>query len=275
MTLFVNRGSVIDGIAISNCPVKNPVGCVPNRGMPETERPRVATSGSLPALSEVTAGEAASVRVAVVFVFLLGGRPIVEIWGGRRGGASIPGNRCGVTVSARGARSVAIGNPQGARMTIKVGDTIPYMKLMVASADGPKEVATDDLFKGKKVVLFAVPGAFTPTCSAKHLPGFVANAEAMLAKGADSIVCMAVNDPFVMGAWSRDQGVDGKITMLADGSASFTKAMGLELDLVARGLGVRSQRFALIADDGKVTYLAVEPPGGFDVSRAEAVMAHL
>jgi peroxiredoxin (alkyl hydroperoxide reductase subunit C) len=160
-------------------------------------------------------------------------------------------------------------------MAIKVGDTIPSMKLMVGSADGPKEISTDDLFKGKKVVLFAVPGAFTPTCSAKHLPGFVQNAEAILAKGADCIVCMAVNDPFVMAAWGKDQEVEGKITMLADGSGAFTKAMGLELDLVARGLGVRSQRFALIADNGKVTYLAVEPPGGFDVSRAESVMAHL
>jgi peroxiredoxin len=160
-------------------------------------------------------------------------------------------------------------------MTIKVGDTIPSMKLMVGSQEGPKEVSTDDLFKGKKVVMFAVPGAFTPTCSAKHLPGFIQNADAMLAKGADSIVCMAVNDPFVMGAWAKDQGADGKVLMLADGSAAFTKALGLELDLVARGLGVRSQRFALIADDGKVTFLAVEPPGGFDVSRAEAVMAHL
>ena len=170
---------------------------------------------------------------------------------------------------------MGVGKPKGARMTIKVGDTIPSMKLMVATADGPKEIATDDLFKGKKIVLFAVPGAFTPTCSAKHLPGFVQNAEAILAKGADGIVCMAVNDPFVMGAWAKDQGVDGKITMLADGSGALTKAMGLELDLVARGLGVRSQRFALVADDGKVTYLAVEPPGGFDVSRAESVMAHL
>jgi len=160
-------------------------------------------------------------------------------------------------------------------MTIKVGDTIPSMKLMVSGPEGPKEVSTDDLFKGKKVVLFAVPGAFTPTCSAKHLPGFVQNADAILAKGADAIVCMAVNDPFVMAAWAKEQGVEGKITMLADGSGMFTKAMGLELDLVARGLGVRSQRFALIAQDGKVTYLAIEPPGGFDVSRAEAVMAHL
>ncbi len=157
---------------------------------------------------------------------------------------------------------------------IKVGDKLPSMKLAMASADGPKEVATDDLFKGR-VVLFAVPGAFTPTCSAKHLPGFIQNIDAIKAKHVDSIVCMAVNDAFVMGAWAKDQGVDGRIVMLADGAAAFTKALGLELDLVARGLGVRSQRFALIAEDGVVKHLAVEAPGGFDVSRAEAVLAAL
>jgi peroxiredoxin (alkyl hydroperoxide reductase subunit C) len=157
---------------------------------------------------------------------------------------------------------------------IKVGDKLPSMKLATATADGPKEVTTDDLFKGK-VVMFAVPGAFTPTCSAKHMPGFIQNHDALKAKGVDSIVCMSVNDPFVMGAWAKDQGVDGRIVMLADGSAAFTKALGLELDLVARGLGVRSQRFALIAQDGVVTHLAVEQPGGFDVSRAEAILAAL
>jgi peroxiredoxin len=156
-------------------------------------------------------------------------------------------------------------------MTIQVGDTIPTMKLMQATAEGPKEVSTDELFKGK-VVLFAVPGAFTPTCSAKHLPGFVQNAAAFAEKGVDKIVCLAVNDAFVMGAWGKDQGVDGKIVMLADGSAAFTKALGLELDLVPRGMGVRSQRFALVAVDGKVTHLAVEPPGGFDVSKAESLL---
>jgi peroxiredoxin len=160
-------------------------------------------------------------------------------------------------------------------MTIKVGDTIPSMKLMQGTADGPKEISTDDLFKGKKVVLFAVPGAFTPTCSAKHLPGFVENAEALKAKGVDSVVCMAVNDAFVMAAWAKSQGITDSIVMLADGSAAFTKALGLELDLVPRGMGVRSQRFALIAENGKVTHLAVEAPGGFDVSRAEAILAAL
>ena len=160
-------------------------------------------------------------------------------------------------------------------MTIKVGDSIPAMKLMQATAEGPKEVSTEDLFAGKKVVLFAVPGAFTPTCSAKHLPGFVEHIAALKAKGVDSIICMAVNDAFVMGAWGKAQGVGEDIVMLADGSGLFTRALGLELDLVGRGLGVRSQRFALVAENGKVTHLAVEAPGGFDVSRAEAVLAAL
>jgi glutaredoxin/glutathione-dependent peroxiredoxin len=160
-------------------------------------------------------------------------------------------------------------------MTIKVGDAIPSMKLMMATPEGPKETSTDEIFKGKKVVLFAVPGAFTPTCSAKHLPGFVQNAEAIKAKGVDTIACIAVNDAFVMGAWGKDQGTDGKVTMLADGAAQFAKALGLELDLNARGMGVRSQRYALIAQDGKVTHLAVEAPGGFEVSRAESILAAL
>ena len=158
--------------------------------------------------------------------------------------------------------------------TIKVGDSIPSMKLMMATPDGPKEISTDELFRGKKVVMFATPGAFTPTCSAKHLPGFLENADALRAKGYDRIICVAVNDPFVMAAWAKDQGVGEKIVMLADGSAAFTKAVGLELDLTGRGLGVRSQRFALTANDGKVVWLAVEQPGDFDVSRAESVLAN-
>jgi peroxiredoxin len=160
-------------------------------------------------------------------------------------------------------------------MTIKVGDTIPSMKLMMATSDGPKEVSTDDIFKGKKVVLFAVPGAFTPTCSQKHLPGFVQNAAAIKAKGVDTIACIAVNDAFVLGAWSKDQGATDKITMLADGSAALAKALGLEMDITARGMGVRSQRYALVAQDGKVTYLGVEAPGGFEASKAETVLAAL
>jgi peroxiredoxin (alkyl hydroperoxide reductase subunit C) len=160
-------------------------------------------------------------------------------------------------------------------MTIKVGDHIPSMKLMMATPDGPKETTTDEIFKGKKVVLFAVPGAFTPTCSVKHLPSFVQNADAIRAKGVDTIACVAVNDAFVMGAWAKEQGVNGKVTMLADGSGAFAKALGLELDLVARGMGTRSQRYALIAEDGKVTHLAVEAPGGFEVSKGEAILARL
>jgi peroxiredoxin (alkyl hydroperoxide reductase subunit C) len=160
-------------------------------------------------------------------------------------------------------------------MTIKVGDTVPSMKLMTVGPEGPKEVSTDDIFKGHKVVLFAVPGAFTPTCSAKHLPGFVENAEKLMDKGVDRIVCLAVNDAFVMGAWAKEQNVGDRVIMLADGSGTFTKALGLELDLVGRGMGMRAQRFAMVVEDGKVTHLGVEQPGGFDVSRAEAVLAEL
>jgi peroxiredoxin len=158
---------------------------------------------------------------------------------------------------------------------IKQGEKIPAMKLMAAMAEGPREVDTGELFGTGKVVLFAVPGAFTPTCSAKHLPGFVQHLADFKAKGVDKIVCMAVNDPFVMGAWAKDQKVGDGIVMLADGSGAFTKALGLELDLVARGLGVRSQRFALVTENGVVTHLAVEEAGGFDVSRAEAVLETL
>ena len=160
-------------------------------------------------------------------------------------------------------------------MTIKVGDTIPSVTIRQATAEGPKEVNTAELFAGRTVVLFGVPGAFTPTCSAKHLPGFVSNAAALKAKGVDTIACMAVNDGFVMGAWAKEQGITVEVVMLADGSADFTRALGLEMDLTARGLGVRCQRFALVARNGKVTYLAVEAPGAFEVSKAEAILAAL
>ena len=146
-------------------------------------------------------------------------------------------------------------------MTIKTGDSIPAMKVMQGTSDGPKELDTAEFFKGRTVVLFGVPGAFTPTCSAKHLPGFVEHAAAFKAKGVDAIACMAVNDAFVMGAWGKAQDITDQVTMVADGSAAFTKAMGLEFDLTARGLGVRCQRFALVAKDGKVTHVAVEAPG--------------
>jgi peroxiredoxin len=160
-------------------------------------------------------------------------------------------------------------------MTIQVGASIPSAKLMQATAEGPKEISTEELFGGKTVVLFGVPGAFTPTCSAKHLPGYVQNFDALKAKGVDVVACMAVNDAFVMGAWGKDQSVGDKVVMLADGSAAFTKALGLELDLTARGLGVRSQRFALVAKNGKVTHVAVEAAGAFDVSKAESILAAL
>lgn len=158
---------------------------------------------------------------------------------------------------------------------IKSGDKIPAMKLMVATAEGPREADTAELLGHGKVVLFAVPGAFTPTCSAKHLPGFVKHAADFKAKGVDKIVCMAVNDAYVMGAWARDQKTGEAVVMLADGDAAFTRKLGLELDLSARGMGLRSQRFALVIEDGVVTHLAVEEPGGFEVSRAEAVLEAL
>jgi len=158
---------------------------------------------------------------------------------------------------------------------IKIGDAIPPMKLTAATPDGPKEVSTTEVFGTGKAVLFAVPGAFTPTCSMKHLPGYLENLDTLRARGVDRVACIAVNDPFVMQAWAKDQGVDGRITMLADGSGAFTKALGLELDLTARGLGMRSQRYAMVVEDGRVTHLGVESPGGFDVSTAESVLAHL
>ena len=158
---------------------------------------------------------------------------------------------------------------------IKVGDTIPNVTVTAATAAGPEAMETGAIFKGKKVVLFAVPGAFTPTCSARHLPGFVEHAEAITEKGVDTIACVAVNDAFVMGAWAKEQETEGKILMLADGSGDFAKAMGLELDLVARGLGMRSQRYALIAENGVVTFLGVEEGGAFEASKAETVLAAL
>lgn len=157
-------------------------------------------------------------------------------------------------------------------MMIKVGDKLPSMKLMTPGAEGPQEVDTGEIFAGKTVVLFAVPGAFTPTCSARHVPGFLQHYDELKAKGIDEIVCLSVNDVFVMSAWAEDQKAGDRITFLADGSGAFTRALGLELDLVARGLGVRSQRYALIAQDGEVTHLAIEQAGGFEVSRAEAVL---
>jgi glutaredoxin/glutathione-dependent peroxiredoxin len=160
-------------------------------------------------------------------------------------------------------------------MTIKVGDKIPSAKLHIMTEQGPKDVTTDEVFKGKRVVLFALPGAFTPTCSAKHLPGFVQNASAIRAKGIDTIACLSVNDAFVMGAWGKDQKVGDKVVMLADGNAEFTKALGLENDNSSYGMGLRSKRYAMVVDNGVVKALNVEKPGSFEVSSAEAVMKAL
>ncbi len=160
-------------------------------------------------------------------------------------------------------------------MAIQVGDKVPSTTLQHMTDSGPADISTDEVFGGKKVVLFALPGAFTPTCSAKHLPGFVQQAEAIKAKGVDTIACLSVNDAFVMGAWGKDQGVGDKVLMLADGSADLTKALGLELDLNSRGFGLRSQRYAMIVDDGVVTAVNVEEGGAFKVSSAEAILEAL
>jgi len=159
-------------------------------------------------------------------------------------------------------------------MTIRVDDRIPEATLTTMGAKGPQPVATDDWFGGRRVVLFSVPGAFTPTCSAKHLPGFVAHASEIKARGIDAIGCTAVNDVFVMDAWGKSAGAV-EIDMLADGNGEFVAALGLELDARAFGMGMRGQRFALVADDGVVTHLFVEGPGEFKVSSAEHVLASL
>ncbi|HEY8352752.1 MAG TPA: peroxiredoxin [Sphingomonadales bacterium] len=160
-------------------------------------------------------------------------------------------------------------------MTIKVGDKIPEVTVTRMGDNGPEPVNTRDLFAGKKVVLFSVPGAFTPTCSAKHLPGFVAKADDIRAKGVDDIICIAVNDVFVMNAWGKDQGAKGKVTMIADGNGDFTRALGLTLDATKFGMGERGQRFSLIAEDGVVKELNVEAPGEFRVSSAEHCLTQL
>lgn len=159
-------------------------------------------------------------------------------------------------------------------MSISKGDKIPAATFTHMTADGPKPLSSEELFGKKKVVLFALPGAFTPTCSAAHLPGFVVNADKIKAKGVDEIVCLATNDAFVMDAWGKAQNAQ-EIHMVADGSAAFTRAVGLELDLTERGMGVRSQRYAMIVDNGTVTEIAVEAPGKLEVSSAEAMMSKL
>ena len=160
-------------------------------------------------------------------------------------------------------------------MTIKVGDKVPSVTLMEKQESGPAPVTSDQLFKGKKVALFALPGAFTPTCSAKHVPGFVNSHDALKAKGVDEIACVSVNDAFVMGAWGKDQKADGKVHMLADGNGDFTRALGLEFDASKFGMGKRSQRYSMVVDDGVVKSLNVEAPGAFEVSSADHMIGLL
>ena len=160
-------------------------------------------------------------------------------------------------------------------MTIKLGDSIPSATLYMMGADGPTSTSTDDLFRGKKVAMFGLPGAFTPTCSAQHVPSYLSNAAALKEKGIDSIICLSVNDAFVMGAWAKDQGVGDTIIMAGDGSGLLTKAMGLELDCMSGGMGIRCQRFSMIVDDGVVSVLNHEPPGEYRISSAEAMLTQL
>jgi peroxiredoxin len=160
-------------------------------------------------------------------------------------------------------------------MTIKAGDRMPAGVFTTPGAEGPQKISTEQLFAGKKVVLFSVPGAFTPTCDARHLPGFIQHASDFKAKGIDTVACMAVNDVFVMKAWGKASAVDDKVLMLADGNAEYARALGLELDATGFGMGVRGKRFALVVDDGVARQVLVEGPGEFKVSSAEHVLAQL
>jgi peroxiredoxin len=160
-------------------------------------------------------------------------------------------------------------------MTIKAGDRMPAGTFKRMTREGPKDLTTDELFKGKRVVLFSVPGAFTPTCDAKHLPGFVQLADQILAKGVDTIACMAVNDVFVMNAWGKASNVGDKVLMLADGNGDYARALGLEMDGSKFGMGMRGKRFALIVKDGVATTVDIEEPGQFKVSAAEHVLGQL
>ncbi|HTX25272.1 MAG TPA: peroxiredoxin [Steroidobacteraceae bacterium] len=160
-------------------------------------------------------------------------------------------------------------------MPIKVGDRMPQGTLKTMTPEGPKDISTEELFKGKRVVLFSVPGAFTPTCSAKHLPGFLQHAGDLKAKGIDTVACMAVNDVFVMNAWGKSAGVADKVLMLADGNGDYAKALGLTMDGSRFGMGMRGQRFAIVVDDGTAKQVYVEAPGEFKVSAAEHVLGNL
>jgi len=167
-------------------------------------------------------------------------------------------------------------------MTIKVGDRLPagtlseFIEVEAAGCTvGPNEFKVDDLARGKKVAIFGLPGAFTPTCSAKHVPSYVQNIDRLKAKGVADVICMSVNDAFVMGAWARDQKTGGKVRMMGDGSAHFTKALGLEFDLAAKGLGMRCQRFSMLVDDGVVKVLNIEAPGKYEISDAETLLRQM
>jgi len=160
-------------------------------------------------------------------------------------------------------------------MAIQVGDKIPQVKLKLVTSEGTQDATTEELFAGKKSVLFAVPGAFTPLCSAKHLPGFIEKAAEIKGKGVDAVYCLSVNDPFVMDAWAKDRGAGDAVSLVADGSGDFTRAVGLEMDGSNFGMGIRSQRYAAVVEDGVVTYLAVEEPMKFEVSSADAILGAL
>ncbi|MDE0789865.1 MAG: peroxiredoxin [Woeseiaceae bacterium] len=160
-------------------------------------------------------------------------------------------------------------------MTIAVDENMPSGTFGIMTESGPGALSTSDLFSGKKVVLVSVPGAFTPTCSMSHLPGYVDQIDALKGKNVDTVACMAVNDVFVMDAWGKDRGVGGNIMMLADGNGEYTEALGLEMDASGFGMGMRGQRFAIIVDDGKVIHVAIEAPGQFEVSKAEAILEAL
>jgi glutaredoxin/glutathione-dependent peroxiredoxin len=160
-------------------------------------------------------------------------------------------------------------------MAVKVGDRVPSVMLHHLTPEGMKSVSSDEFFKGKKVALFALPGAYTRTCSSRHLPGYVQNADTLRQKGVDTIACLSVNDAFVMDAWGKEHGADGKVVMLGDGSCEFTKAMGLTVDRIGAGMGIRSQRYSMIVDDGVIKELNVEPSGEYGVSSAEAMLQRL
>src|SRR6516162_5880821 len=257
MTARANRGSSICGIATKRCPASD---CRPTTTSPTLNRGsvrlRLYTDFVAPSCTK-NAGDAPTLGFAE--------QPALCYRSARR----TPERR------ERKPASRAFGPAHHRRdtMTINVGDKLPSVTLKQLTPEGVKEFTTDDIFRGKKVVLFAVPGAFTPACSQRHLPGYVDKAANLKAKGVDEIACVAVNDAFVMGAWGKEQKTEGKVRMLADGSGDFARALGLELDLTKGGLGVRSRRYAMLVDNGIVRSLNVEAqPGQVEVSSAEAML---